>query len=192
MTINVCSASISKSGSYGAIWQVKWDGARSCSSFGETEVIPHSTGAPVTDYIGRLVGGDFIYSGIHYNTDGSEWVDLCTGIVCPTCDEITLETIVSHCENGICIEDSRQLVPESCGYLDQVICIPNWKCNQPLDGTMSDGCGNTQSNSECNIITEPPITELPISTSSDKSYLKPAIYGIIGMLVAKAIIFPDD
>ncbi len=31
-------------------------------------------------------------------------------------------------------------------------CIPNWQCNTPLDGTESDGCGNTRSNSACNPI----------------------------------------
>ena len=51
-----------------------------------------------------------------------------------------------------------QMIPEI------LPCIPNWQCNQPLNGTMSDGCGNNQLNSGCN-----PIVESPVITSSDSN-----------------------
>ena len=35
-------------------------------------------------------------------------------------------------------------------YITESPCVPNWQCNQPLDGYESDGCGNTRPNSVCN------------------------------------------
>ena len=75
--------------------------------------------------------------------------------------------------------------------LNQIIppCIPDWQCNQPLDGTMSDGCGNTQSNSECDMISEPPVS---VSTDRNESYVKPVLYGIIGLAILSAIVSKED
>ena len=35
-------------------------------------------------------------------------------------------------------------------YCKATGCIPVWTCNTPMDGTESDGCGNTRANSACN------------------------------------------
>ena len=68
-------------------------------------------------------------------------------------------------------------------------CIPDWQCSQPLDGTMSDGCGNTQSNPECDMISEPPVS---VSTDRNESYVKPVLYGIIGLAILSAIVSKED
>lgn len=40
-------------------------------------------------------------------------------------------------------------------------CVPNWQCEQPLNGYESDGCGNRRTNSACN--PPPPITTYTIN-----------------------------
>lgn len=56
-------------------------------------------------------------------------------------------------------------------------CIPNWQCNQPLDKNMSDGCGNTQSNSECTTIVE----SIDTTLSDSNKLIVPIILGTIGL-----------
>ena len=73
MTTEICSVNTVKSGSYGAIYGVRWKGLKGeCSNFGQTRTIQHQT-PPITPekYIGRVVGTDFIYDGIHYSQAGN-------------------------------------------------------------------------------------------------------------------------
>lgn len=42
-------------------------------------------------------------------------------------------------------------------------CIPNWLCEQPLNGYMVDGCGNRKADSSCN--PPPPLTSIIISST---------------------------
>ena len=72
MTVTICSVGQVKSGSYGAIYSVRWKGSNGeCSNFGQTRTIRHQTPAiQPHQYIGRVVGTDFIYNGIHYSQSG--------------------------------------------------------------------------------------------------------------------------
>ena len=55
------------------------------------------------------------------------------------------------------------------------VCIPNWQCDQPLNGYELDGCGSRRPNTVCSAIIIPPLPPLPTTTC----YRKVQIYNTL-------------
>lgn len=65
------------------------------------------------------------------------------------------KTMVPACiPNWVCEQPLNGYESDGCGNRRQNTecnpCIPNWLCEQPLDGYEIDGCGNRRANSACN------------------------------------------